>query len=102
MVQLWMAGMLISHVDDLLMGGNARSHESLLELGRELGFGSLESGSFTYCGKKIKQLADFSIKVSMVEYHENLKQIPMTGDRKKQLDQPNTVSSKDCLGACNG
>ena len=42
-------GMLISHVDDLLMGGNARAHESLLQFGRELGFGSLETGSFNYC-----------------------------------------------------
>ena len=44
----------------------------------------------TTVGKRIQQSADFSIKVNMVEYHENLKQIPMTGERKKQLDQPLT------------
>lgn len=79
-------GMLLSHVDDLLMGGNDRAHRLLLELGRELGFGSLETGSFTYCGKKIEQFADFSIKISMTEYHENVKAIPIPNDRKKQLD----------------
>lgn len=85
-------GMLLSHVDGLLVGGNESAHRSLLQLGRELGFGSLETGSFTYCGKKIEQLPDFSIKVSMVEYHENLKAIPLATERRRQVQEQLTPS----------
>ena len=40
------------------------------DLGKELGFGSLEDGldGFQYCGKLIKQQADGRIEVSMKEY----------------------------------
>ena len=43
-------GLIISHVDDLLMGGNKEAKKSLDKLGEELTFGSIESGKFTYCG----------------------------------------------------
>ena len=48
---------VISHVDDLLVGGSPRAKQ-LDELGKELGFGSLESGSFMYCGKRIHLRGD--------------------------------------------
>ena len=58
-------GIVVSHVDDLLMGGTDLAGKSLRALGDELGFGSLETGCFTYCGKQIKQNADMTIEVSM-------------------------------------
>ena len=60
-------GVIGSHVDDLLFAGNARASELLDQLGKELGFGSLEENSFNYCGKHISQQSDGTIVVSMVE-----------------------------------
>ena len=40
-----MEGIVVSHVDDLLMGGSPVAIASLEALGGELGFGSLERGS---------------------------------------------------------
>jgi hypothetical protein len=44
-------GMIISHVDDLLFGGDADARNLLIKLGDELGYGSLVEGKFVYCGK---------------------------------------------------
>ena len=76
-------GMVASHVDDLLVGGNMRTKEKILQLGKELGFGSLEEKKFVYCGKLIQPHGDGSISVSMKEYHENLKAIPIPLHRRK-------------------
>ena len=76
-------GMVASHVDDLLVGGNSRTKEKILQLGKQLGFGSLEEKKFVYCGKLIQQHGDGSISVSMKEYHENLKPIPIPLHRRK-------------------
>lgn len=65
-------GIVLSHVDDLLLGGNMRAKKQIEDLGRELGFGSVEEGTFVYCGKKISQLADGTIRVSVEEYHKNI------------------------------
>ena len=56
---------MISHVDDLLFGGNDRGRELLLQLGKELAYGSLEEKEFVYCGKLFKQHPDGAISVSM-------------------------------------
>lgn len=64
-------GIVLSHVDDLLLGGSSIAKAQILDLGRELGFGSIEHDSFSYCGKRITQLADGTIRVSMEEYHKN-------------------------------
>ena len=72
-------GVIVSHVDDLLLGGTLKAQESLLRLGQQLGFGSVEYDDFVYCGKRIRQHEDGSISLSMEEYHTNLKpvQIPV-------------------------
>ena len=67
--------MIISHINDLLSGGDADAKNLLIKLGLELGYGSLEEGKFVYCGKLFEQHPDGSISVSMKEYHENLKPI---------------------------
>ena len=75
--------MIISHVDDLLFGGDADAKNLLIKLGEELGYGSLEEGKFVYCGKLFEQHPDGSISVSMKEYHENLKPIVICVARRK-------------------
>ena len=85
-------GIIASHVDDLLCGGNGEAMKSLDLLGKELGFGSLSCDEFQYCGKKISQQEDGTIRVSMEEYHTNLKTVPIPATRRKQLDSDLTAA----------
>ena len=78
-------GIIASHVDDLLCGGNGEAMKSLDLLGKELGFGSLSCDEFQYCGKKISQQEDGTIRVSMEEYHTNLKTVPIPATRRKHI-----------------
>eukprot|EP00913_Durusdinium_trenchii_P032167 g30120.t1 len=95
-------GIMISHVDDLLMGGNSRAQGTLESLGAELGFGSISSQSFVYCGKKIEQLPDGTISVTMDEYHSNLQPVRIAPDRKKKPETPLCPSEHKQLRAVLG
>ena len=77
-------GMIVSHVDDLLFGGNDRARSLLKQLGDELGFGSLEENKFHYCGKLIEKHPNGDISISMREYHENLKPIQLPLHRRRE------------------
>lgn len=95
-------GMIVSHVDDLLLAGSSTAYASLKALGEELGFGSLEQGSFAYCGKNITQNPDYSIEVNMKAYHENVQPAVVPMHRKKQLDSPLTPGEHRQLRALVG
>lgn len=105
---LWAAdgsldGVVVSHVDDLLLGGNQKAQDELHALGEELGFGSVSKGSFQYCGKMIKQDEETGIiTVSMVEYHDNLKTIEVPVHRRREGDSPLTPSEHKSLRALLG
>ena len=75
-------GMVISHVDDLLLGGNSKAQESLMTIGAKLGFGTVEFDDFVFCGKRIRMLPSGEIELSMVEYHSNLKPVAVTTSRR--------------------
>ncbi|CAK8990108.1 unnamed protein product [Durusdinium trenchii] len=77
-------GVIISHVDDLLLGGGHRAQALLQDLGQILGFGSVEYDDFTYCGKHIRQHDDGSISISMIEYHSNLQPVSIAVHRRAQ------------------
>ena len=81
-------GVICSHVDDLLLGGGDRAQAELKALGEELGFGSIEQGSFQYCGKKIHQDEAGVIRITMREYHENLRTVTIPTARRKN---PNSL-----------
>eukprot|EP00435_Cladocopium_sp_Y103_P052715 s994_g16.t1 len=95
-------GMICSHVDDLLFGGNDRAKELLLKLGEELGYGSLEEKCFHYCGKLIKQHDDGSISISMEEYHSNLKPLVIGEGRRKTPEASLTPAEHKQLRALLG
>ena len=68
-------GIVISHVDDLLLGGNKRAQDSLMAIGANLGFGSVEFDDFVFCGKRIRMRPNGEVELSMVEYHSNLRPV---------------------------
>lgn len=79
-------GVILSHVDDLLLGGDQVAYASLMDLGSELGFGTIDKDEFVYCGKRIRQEKTGIIYVTMDEYHANLQPIKILGGRRKALD----------------
>lgn len=93
---------MVSHVDDLLMAGSKIAKQTLDQLGAELGFGSLETGCFNYCGKQVKQLPDKTAQVSVHAYHENLQPVTVAVARKKQLESPLTPTEHRQLRAVVG
>ena len=95
-------GIICSHVDDLLLGGNLRAQEELKALGDELGFGSIDEGSFQYCGKFIKQDEKGVITIMMRECHENLKTVPIGVLKRKEVDSPLSPSEHKQLRAVLG
>jgi hypothetical protein len=54
---------VVAHVDDLLFAGSVKGKASLDAIGAELGFGSLEEGDFTWCGKRIRRASDGTIRL---------------------------------------
>lgn len=75
-------GIIVAHVDDLLFTGSMIAEASLQSIGNELGFGSQDRNDFTWCGKRIRRASDGTVRLSMVEYHENLKEIILSKERK--------------------
>eukprot|EP00434_Breviolum_minutum_P034709 symbB.v1.2.030724.t1/scaffold3494.1/size55430/2 len=94
-------GMVLSHVD-LLLGGSSVAKAQILDLGRELGFGSIEHDSFNYCGKRITQLDDGTIHVSMEEYHKNIQPVTVAVARKQKLNSELTPAERRQLRAILG
>ena len=90
-------GMVLSHVDDLLIGGDEVAMKSIKKLGEELGFGSLEFGKFTYCGKTFEQHPDKSISISMQSYHDNMKLVKIPVDRRRNPEAALTPSEQKSL-----
>eukprot|EP00435_Cladocopium_sp_Y103_P018581 s757_g4.t1 len=97
-----LCGIICSHVDDLLLGGNVRAQEPMADLGKELGFGSLEKDSFTYCGKHISQDSNGVIRIQMLEYHKNLKPAIVAVGRRKEVNSPLTPAEAKQLRALLG
>ena len=81
-------GIIVAHVDDLLFAGSSLAEKSLNEIGSELGFGSQDLNDFTWCGKRIRRALDGTIRLSMVEYHQNLSEINLQKHRKSDPSTP--------------
>ena len=75
-------GIMVAHVDDLLFTGGEKAMQSFDSIGQELGFGTKETDDFVWCGKRIRRAEDKTIRLSMVEYHKNLKEIYLPRSRK--------------------
>ncbi|CAK9063210.1 unnamed protein product, partial [Durusdinium trenchii] len=96
------AGIILSHVDDLLLGGNVRAQNSLLMIGQELGFGSVEYDDFVYCGKRVQMKSDGSVVINMQAYHENLRPMEISLARRKTPEAELTEQERRQLRAVLG
>ena len=59
-------GVLGTHVDDGLCGGDEWFHQQINKLKEKLPFGSFKTRKFTFTGIQLEQLPDFSIKATQV------------------------------------
>ena len=92
------------HVDDLLFTGNDQAWKVFLELGRELGFGSIEEDDFVWCGKRMqREPSTRTIRISMEAYHQNMEPIPVSQSRRQELHDECTPREVHQLRqACGG
>lgn len=97
-------GVIMSHVDDLLLGGNRRAAKKLKEFGEELEFGSTSEKdiTYTYCGKRIRQHDDGHITITMEEYHSSLKTVTIPVHRRAHPDSDLTEMERRQLRAILG
>ena len=85
-------GVLGTHVDDGVCGGDSYFHECLQKLKVVLPFGAFKQRSFVFTGIHLSQLPDFSIVASQKDYVRN---IPAINVGKNRRDQPDSPASED-------
>ena len=79
-------GILGTHVDDGIGGGNQRFEQALERIQKKLPFGNRESGRFKFTGLMIEQRADYSASVSQEEYVHQIDPIDIPKLRRKDLE----------------
>ena len=78
-------GLVVSHVDDLLLIGDAKFEEEIeSKLGECFKLSKIESGSFNYCGCTIKKKLDGDIQLDQNEYAAKIKGIDLKEDEDEQ------------------
>ena len=89
-------GMIVSHVDDLLFGGDQAAEKSLMDVGAQLGFREVVRDAFTWCGKYFEKHPDGTVTLSMKEYHENPRVARRTPQRSSH---PRSTVNSECSWA---
>ena len=93
-----LSGIIVAHVDDLLFCGDREAQASLMKMGQTLGFGSVEEGSFTWCGKHISKDPDTGeISISMKPYHSQLSPYQIPRERRQNPAEVLTTLEKKKL-----
>ena len=94
-------GILGTHVDDGIGGGNEQFEKALQQLEKSLPFGSREYGSFKFTGLDIEQLPDHSIKVNQGKYIHKICPIDVPKTRRAQPESQITPHEMQQLrGLC--
>lgn len=95
-------GILGTHVDDGVGGGDQYFHQQLRELAKRLPFGSMKQRKFTFTGIQLEQHPDCSISASQQEYIHRILPIDIGRSRREQLQSEITDSEKTKLRALVG
>ena len=81
-------GVLGTHVDDGLCGGDSWFHEQIHKLREKLPFGSFKTRKFTFTGIQLEQLPDFGIKATQGEYVKAIPAIDVGKSRREIPESP--------------
>ena len=96
---------ICAHVDDFLFGGSPGDtiHAELMnKIRSHFSWGSWETSSFTQCGVRITQHADFSITLDQEEFVSDIQEIKISRDRARHLSQETSDFEKHQLRAVLG
>ena len=94
-------GILGTHVDDGIGGGNHHFDKALERLQKTLPFGSREYSKFKFTGLDIEQLPDYSIKINQGRYVHKFSPIDISKLRRKDEQSPITSQEMTQLrGLC--
>lgn len=85
-------GVLGTHVDDGLCGGDDWFHQQIHKLKEKLPFGSFKTRKFTFTGIQLEQLPDFSIKATQGDYVKAISAIDVGKSRREVPEAPVTDS----------
>ena len=85
-------GVLGTHVDDGLCGGDSWFHKQIGELREKLPYGSFKTRKFTFTGIQLEQLPDFGIKATQGEYIKAISAIDVGKSRREVPEAPVTDS----------
>jgi hypothetical protein len=95
-------GILGTHVDDGIGGGNEVFEKALTKLHKILPFGQREYRKFKFTGLDIEQLPDNSIRISQGEYINKIDPINIAKNRRVQKDDNATEQEVQDLRALCG
>ena len=90
-------GIVGTHVDDGVGGGDEYFHKQLKALEQKLPFGSLKYRKFTFTGVQLEQHPDFSISASQQDYIHRILAIDVGKARRENPQSPATESEKSRL-----
>ena len=83
------AGLMGSHVDDLLWSGNGKMDEAMEKLQKKYNFRTTTSDEFKFCGRIVVQ-DEKGITINCPAVLDRVKRIYMTPDRRKQRSEQAT------------
>eukprot|EP00435_Cladocopium_sp_Y103_P004696 s6476_g1.t1 len=86
-------GVLGTHVDDGICGGDEWFHSKLEVLRQSLPFGSFKQRKFVFTGIQLEQLPDFSIRANQRDYIRAILPIEVGKHRRNNLQE--TVTEKE-------
>ncbi|CAE7485137.1 RE2 [Symbiodinium sp. CCMP2592] len=98
---VYIRGALIIHVDDILWCGDEEMDRIMTEIQNEYKFGSLDSGTFKYCGRILSQ-TEKGISVTCPDLITRVKPIPLDQRRKGQRDASATEAERAQLRSVTG
>eukprot|EP00435_Cladocopium_sp_Y103_P029008 s424_g7.t1 len=95
-------GILGTHVDDGIGGGNENYEKALTALQKVLPFGQREFRRFRFTGLDIEQLPDHSIKISQEAYVHKIESIQIPKNRRSNKNEQATPQEVQDLRALCG
>ena len=97
-----LVGVVITHVDDFEYCGTLKWQDKVIQkLYQTFKISKNEKGSFKYVGLNIEQDSE-RIFIDQIDYCSDLKEIQLSIERKRQLEEPLTEEEKKALKSVGG
>ena len=99
-------GVIALHVGDMIIGGDSSFHATVLHnLKKRYPFKDWAEGQGDFLGRRLTQLADYSIRIEQSTYAKNIQTIDIGRERGKErdhsIDDKETQQLRAVLGAAN-